>query len=306
MNSTLTKSETAALDYVRWLSTICIVVCHFQQGLGSKWAWVFNIGVQVFFFLSGFLYGVKGVADVKKFYRGRIVKLLIPYWIVVTAACIALLIFSPELVSRKAVFVQYTLLQFCSPCLPGLGHLWFIPGIFVCYLTLPLIDVAYNRNAKIGAVAFLALLIAFVVGYNRYRFLLWCPIYFVGYLCGRFPRLQAATWALAVLGLIATFVCLPGDCEYLSSKYISFHILGGIAICLGIFLILRQIPYLQRIRIGGYEVYLVHHILILGPLSLLFLTKAIWLNILIIIALIILLTYLLMKATKAVDKLLKL
>ena len=36
---------------------VSIVTCHFMQSLGNHWAWVFNIGVQVFLLMSGFLYG---------------------------------------------------------------------------------------------------------------------------------------------------------------------------------------------------------------------------------------------------------
>jgi peptidoglycan/LPS O-acetylase OafA/YrhL len=252
MNSTLTKSETAALDYVRWLSTICIVVCHFQQGLGSKWAWVFNIGVQVFFFLSGFLYGVKGVADVKKFYRGRIVKLLIPYWILLTAVCIALLIVAPEYLSLKKVFVQYTLLQFRSGAMMGVIHAWFLSALFVGYLLLPIVDYSFNRSVKLGAVVTVLLCVALVFG-RLGGSLAWLPLFYIGYIAGRFPIMRKIILAISIVGLILCFAFLPVQFEmpFFTPQNLLTRSLGGIVICLGLLALLSQITDLQRIKLGG-------------------------------------------------------
>ena len=44
------ESESEALILIRVFATCLIVVCHVLQELGSLWAWVFNVGVQIFFF----------------------------------------------------------------------------------------------------------------------------------------------------------------------------------------------------------------------------------------------------------------
>lgn len=59
----LAPSESVAISYLRVLSLMAIVVCHFLQYLDSRWAWVLNLAVQVFFFISGYLYGHKTVTD---------------------------------------------------------------------------------------------------------------------------------------------------------------------------------------------------------------------------------------------------
>lgn len=81
----LTHSESVAISYLRVLSVTAIVACHFLQYLDSRWAWVLNLGVQVFFFISGYLYGHKLVTDWPAWFSRRIRKIYVPFIIVVFA-----------------------------------------------------------------------------------------------------------------------------------------------------------------------------------------------------------------------------
>ena len=48
------------ISLIRFISTIMIVSCHFLQYFNLELAWWLNVGVQIFFIMSGFLYGNKG------------------------------------------------------------------------------------------------------------------------------------------------------------------------------------------------------------------------------------------------------
>ena len=58
---------------------IMIISCHILQGLNNRWAWWLNVGVHIFFIISGFLYGKKDITNTKRFYLDRIKKLLLIY-----------------------------------------------------------------------------------------------------------------------------------------------------------------------------------------------------------------------------------
>lgn len=77
--STLTRSQSTAISYLRVLALIMIVSCHFLQKLDNKWAWVLNIGVQIFFLISGYLYGFKQIDNWILWLIKRIRKVYIPY-----------------------------------------------------------------------------------------------------------------------------------------------------------------------------------------------------------------------------------
>ena len=74
----ITVSERNAISVVRSCAMLMIVLCHLLQAYGNNWAWLFNAGVQVFFVLSGYLYGHKYIADWCKWFGARIRKLYIP------------------------------------------------------------------------------------------------------------------------------------------------------------------------------------------------------------------------------------
>lgn len=63
--------KDAKLSAIRFVALLMIIFCHILQGLGNELAFWINIGVQVFFFLSGYLYGKKNIKDFKKFYKRK-------------------------------------------------------------------------------------------------------------------------------------------------------------------------------------------------------------------------------------------
>lgn len=75
----INQKESNAISILRVMAMFSIVTCHILQGLDNRWAWILNVGVQVFFVMSGYLYGNKQIEDWKKWYTKRIRKLYIPF-----------------------------------------------------------------------------------------------------------------------------------------------------------------------------------------------------------------------------------
>ena len=55
--------KNAAIEYIRVIGMVLILLCHFSQYYGSDLALWFNVGVQIFLIVSGFLYGSKEIED---------------------------------------------------------------------------------------------------------------------------------------------------------------------------------------------------------------------------------------------------
>lgn len=85
MESTLSEQESVALTYLRVFAMTCIVVCHFMQSLGNQLAWVFNLGVQVFLLISGFLYGHKHVDGWIQWFYKRCTRIYLPFIVFIIA-----------------------------------------------------------------------------------------------------------------------------------------------------------------------------------------------------------------------------
>lgn len=178
----LTQSEKDVLNLIRWLSTLSIVLCHFLQAYGHIWAWILNVGVQVFFFLSGFLYGNKRIYHIKSFYIGRIKKLYVPYLTWMVVAIFLIFLTEPDILSTHEVIMSLLMVR----TLPGLNHLWFMPIIFICYLLLPLFDRYITKNTLI-TVVISSILITTLLYFHYSSNFIWIVIYYIGYMCGRFP-----------------------------------------------------------------------------------------------------------------------
>ena len=79
INKSLTAQESCAISYIRVLAMCSIVLCHFLQALDSNWAWVFNIGVQIFLLISGYLYGHKYIEGWISWFCKRFIRIYVPF-----------------------------------------------------------------------------------------------------------------------------------------------------------------------------------------------------------------------------------
>lgn len=120
---------------------LMIISCHVMQYYDLELAWWFNVGVQVFLCISGFLYGQKNIDDVIDFYNKRLKKILIPYYLVFIPFGIIEFIFARDVFSIRDFMMGLIL---CST-IKGSGHLWFIPTILMCYLITPLLQGYRNK-----------------------------------------------------------------------------------------------------------------------------------------------------------------
>ena len=90
-NNLLTSTEggkNSTISMIRLLAMLSIIACHFCQYYNSEWAWWLNVGVQVFFIISGYLYGSKSIDEPILWLKKRFVKILTPYYIFLTLAII--------------------------------------------------------------------------------------------------------------------------------------------------------------------------------------------------------------------------
>ena len=78
--------EIEFVNYLRGFAVISILLCHYMPESSNVYlqmsAQFFNIGVNIFIIISGFCLGLQGeITDVKSWYRKRLKRIYIPYWI---------------------------------------------------------------------------------------------------------------------------------------------------------------------------------------------------------------------------------
>ena len=134
----ITNSESLALSVIRVFAMVLIVSCHIAQCYELQIAFLLNIGVQIFFFMSGFLYGRLGITGSPySFYKKRFVKVYLPYYIILTIVIVIYAVFRLYKFNAKQILLYLLNLQWFSTPIDGLNHLWFLTVLMVGYLLTP-------------------------------------------------------------------------------------------------------------------------------------------------------------------------
>lgn len=294
------ESSQCNRDYsisgVRLISMCFIVVCHLMQrdcfasdvfGGHIEWAFWFNVGVQMFLFISGFLYGKKDRIAAIVFYKKSFPKLLIDYYIFIIPMLL-LMIWSPLMsIDKYDIWSLLTL----SGTVPGLEHLWFVPTILFCYLLVPVFSEIINAVDKHGNVVFivesvLLMLIVHIVVSCFFSFFTpaWITCFVLGMIYSRIEVRDAVRTIFLILSIVVCLFIIPVQFrldywpheklpEVLASRYDSFVQYGHVFLGVVLVVLIRAI----YIRINqkshkhwllnwsdkySYDVYLVHHVFI--------------------------------------------
>lgn len=296
------------ISLIRLFSFLFIFSCHVMQYLDIELAWWFNVGVQIFLFISGYLYGGKDVSDCVSFYKRSFLKILLPYYIVIIPVLVIHFVFLKDISLYSSLFVLFTVNR-----VKGGEHLWFVPMILLCYTITPLIcqigkaidEKGYRLYCKILFTMAILCLVCYLYlpAFNE----IWLFNFLLGFFLGRFQNRIVFLKKLVLIGSLSNLIQIYFD--YVSSKKLSEHLLyskfcnlnhvflGAALFYLGMWLFshidFNKHAVLKKIADFSdrysYSAYLVHQFIILGPLSLMKMTRFVPLNILVIFALTILL-----------------
>lgn len=139
------KKIDRSISVIRLIAFSFIITCHIQQYLNINLAWWFNVGVQIFLCISGYLYGGRDISDDIMFYKKQLVKILVPYYITVIIVIVIQTFLFPQYIDLS--IIVRTIL--CYGTLAGGEHLWYIPSILMCYIMTPLLLRYLKHNEKI-------------------------------------------------------------------------------------------------------------------------------------------------------------
>lgn len=274
-----------------------IVLCHIAQCYDLQIAWLLNVGVQIFFFMSGFLYGRLDITGSPyNFYKKRFVKVYLPYYIFLTIVIVIYAVFRLCKFNAQQILLYLLNLQWFSTPIDGLNHLWFLTVLMVGYLLTPWVKRLIDKHPVWFMLVFVVCCVAeFVLVKKFYSFCAWVTLYFAGMLFGHYYSKKTSNFVLFISAIALTVLLVLYKPDWLTQYEFRHHVVW-LHWTLGLFLftfLFRFLPLIvkadkkhsliKHLDSISYEVYLVHHPLILGPLSLMFVTRFAWLNVLIML-----------------------
>ncbi len=144
------ENHDNSVTVMRCCATVMIVLCHLCTYLGFNFmGQVFMLGVQFFFFISGWLYHDKKIKDGKTWFVKQWIKICIPIYIwqiIMSVVGIRISYYSNIYDVSNMILVALFNLQGIYRILPGTknllkffpgcAHLWFTTIILTCYLLL--------------------------------------------------------------------------------------------------------------------------------------------------------------------------
>ena len=292
----LSTSQSNAISIIRVMAMILVISCHITQGYDQQIAFILNVGVQLFFLISGFIYGKVEISSAMDFYKKRVVKIYIPFIIVVLLFSGVYTISGIEHVSWKQLIPYAFNLQAFAKAIEGFNHMWFLTVIMICYLITPIAKYLLNNKAIficIITLLVIASVVEFVFVQNMYSIAAWIVLYLFGMCMGCFDTKKVNTITTVASGVILAILMVFFQLSRLTdSAWAHYSVWLHCVLAIFLFGVLYaslskidvKLPKcLQFVNNISYEVYLVHHILILGPLSMLFLTPSKMINILLIL-----------------------
>lgn len=190
------KEQNHVITIVRVMAMWMIIGCHVSSWLAIPFlAMALNVGVYVFLLISGMLYAKKPIPDGIRFVKRRWLKICIPMYYL-TAFLLVLNIFTTNNGIIEAIPIYLLNLQGIEfivsglhPCqINGLGHLWFLTVIMLCYfLLIPVkkIEKKLSNRPVLISFIFLILFAADILAVYTIKVQLsYFIVFFLGYIIG--------------------------------------------------------------------------------------------------------------------------
>lgn len=298
------KEKDISVEITRIVAMLFIITCHLLQEFDNlickNLAQFFNIGVFMFFFISGYLYGQKEVLNIKKFYISRFKKIIIPMYIFIVV--ILLLNFLIKKVFNIKYLIIYLFdVQYIFGGVNGAEHLWFLTIIMICYILLPIIikhkeHILKINNINIYIISILVAYLLSIINTKIALFLIYFTTFLIGFINSNkkkgFQYLSNAL--IIIIALITRLIgrkILDGTIMY-DIIIVSYT---QIIISISIFNIIKRlmidtkiehtnkiINYISNI---SFYIYITHYMFFVGPIRTINLTNNLLINIIITIVL---------------------
>ncbi len=272
--------KNVPIQIIRISAMISIILCHLLQEVGnskiSLLSQFFNVGVFIFLFLSGYLYGNKKIDNPSKWLVKRFVKLMIPIYIFMMIMFILQLFNNTFQI--KYVFIYLFNLQRILGSIQGAGHLWFMTVLMFCYFITPVLNNYKKRitkNYTFIIIYFMISILLCFINEEIGQILLYLSIYICGYLYrNQEDKINIKPRNIIILSLIAIVLRVGGhilldetilyDRIIVSTTHLILSFMFIITVK-GLAKNIKSNQFINHFDSISYYIYIVHYPFMVGP-----------------------------------------
>lgn len=248
-----------AISVIRVVAMISIIVGHWLSMQKINHFQFGAIGVEIFLFISGYLYSEKKIDSIRRWTFDRWKRIVFPYWLVLGGVIVlrlsfkypvslnAAIVFSLNLQGLDKIFRDISI-----PVLKGMGHTWFLTVLVICYMIMlllkknPKIEKIIIKNKKIFFLC--TILLQIVLSFLDIQIIR--PLcFFYGYFWDK-SKLDLSTKKysfLTVLMTLFTLIRLVTHILYDRSILYDYIIFGWSFIILALWLIISALKFLNYV-----------------------------------------------------------
>lgn len=317
------NKKNISIQIMRIIAMFLIVICHLCNYSNNKvisyLGNFFDVGVFIFFLISGYLYGNKKIDNNFRWLLKKVIVVLFPMYVfVIFITCVNVKL--TGIFDYKSILNYLLNIQYFTSSMRGAGHLWFISVIMVCYLLVPILNkfktIIINKKSSILItvmfVSFVAGLFSKTIGLLGFYIL----TFYIGYLIknNEFQVFSLSIIKTSLMIATSVIVRLFGKFILDDTLFYETTIVGITHLIIAIALFVIIYKYTSKLNICNgfilnkinlldglsYYIFIVHYMYIAGPICLLNITNYYILNLLIFAVITVLTAYALKSLVDAI------
>jgi len=191
------QKRDGVVSIVRVMGMFFIILCHLAAWLDfpSVVSQLFNVGVPLFLFISGYLYGNKTISHYWSWIKSRFFKICIPSYLFIAFIMVYFSVFLNQKISFSCIAMYLFNLQGLSSLnlerLKEVEHLWFLTPLMFCYLMTIGIKALEKKKVfsgrKVAAILIAASILVVLFGLMGIR-IYYFSTYLFGYFTSRYLK----------------------------------------------------------------------------------------------------------------------
>lgn len=324
--------DKKAISVIRVFATILILCCHilpiFDNAILQMSSQFFNVGVHIFIIISAYLYGKRKINENTNYgnwliKRGQ--KILVPLYLFLSILLAINIIKGLDIKLFNWIIYIFNL-QAMEIYINGAEHLWYLTIAMICYFITILLDVnkqKLNKN-NIATIIITLAITQVITSYYIHKqlgiYLIYIMLYIVAYFVGMYWKSNNISKKyLIIYGMtffLSAIIRVFGRVIFDDTIFYNVFIVGytqsiiGLSLFFIIFYFVSKFGEQHKFNLVNffdfisYEVYLVHYMFIVGPVSLVGLTSSKIIDSIIIILISILLATILHKISENIKTML--